>query len=606
MREATDTWEDTMSRQMINFFLASAVGLAGLLTVGAMVARAAEQITQQQLLGTELVTGLTDNSAFLSSPQAGPAKHDFTGSLKLDEAGMETEPAAFKLSEVMGKNPKIFPAVSLSFFAANGDLVPVERDVIRAGSSAEGTGYWDMIVQPGRVWSEPGDGEWSRASFPFSLMHSIEGETHHGVATFLYNDKAVSNLRYQIVQQTSPYSIEDYFTAWGRVPARYIVGGIEDLATRRANYAKEVADRFPMADWSALEAKVGADKLADFESAMEQDEVLLSGLVVDGTFYHKPCKSAAGPLPFCDVTNFGVWSATKSLSNAVALLRLAQKFGPEVFDAKVVDYVNIPAKHDGWQKVTFKDLLNMASGVGFGTSTRDPNDSVDGYLDGNYATWYEARSVGDKLAALAETPDLPWGPGEVTRYRDQDMFLLGLAMTEYLKRKEGGDADVWAMLVDEVYRPIGIHHAPTNRTIESDGSKGQPIMAFGYYPSLSDLAKIAMLYQNKGRHGDTQILHAPMIESILAGSDDRGLTTGGKNAFGDQRYYMSFWNARHDAGDACKLYVPAMIGWVGNILALLPNGMVGIRLSKNWDGNEAAEDYTGMANVANRLDAFCK
>src|SRR6201999_2541706 len=101
----------------------------------------------------------------------------------------------------------------------------------------------------------------------------------------------------------------------------------------------------------------------------------------------KPCKSAAGPLPYCDVTGFGVWSATKTLANAVALLRLAQKYGPEVFSAKVVDYVKIPATHKGWNDVTFANLLNMASGVGFGTDERNPNKIEDGYLEGNYSEW---------------------------------------------------------------------------------------------------------------------------------------------------------------------------------------------------------------------------
>ena len=44
-----------------------------------------------------------------------------------------------------------------------GDLVPATQDVIRAGSLPEGESFWDIIVQPGRVWKEEGDGEWSRA-----------------------------------------------------------------------------------------------------------------------------------------------------------------------------------------------------------------------------------------------------------------------------------------------------------------------------------------------------------------------------------------------------------------------------------------------------------
>ncbi|NJO35848.1 MAG: hypothetical protein HC869_24965 [Rhodospirillales bacterium] len=145
------------------------------------------------------------------------------------------------------------------------------------------------------------------------------------------------------------------------------------------------------------------------------------------------------------------------------------------------------------------------------------------------------------------------------------MFLLGVAMAEYLKRKSG-NGDLWQMLEDEVYRPIGIHHAAINRTIERDGSKGQPLMAYGYYPTLSDIAKIATLYQNKGRHGDDQILYAPMIEKMLAGADDRGLPTGSANAYGGQRYFMSLWNSRYSASDTCKLYLPAAIGWAGTSL----------------------------------------
>ena len=376
-------WEERGMGSRAFLLLAAAFMLP--LLVNAASAQTADKITQQELLQQTAVAGLVDNRAFLPSSQANQARNDFIGTLQLVEAEMGTDPASFKAPKVMGKNPKIFPGVSLAFFTKDGDLVPVDREVIRMGSTPAGTSYWDMIVQPGHVWSEPGEGKWSRASFPFSLVHSIEGETHHGVATFLYTDQEVSDLRFQIVQQTAPDYIEDYFTAWGRVPASYVQGDVNNLTLLRSDYARERADRFPMAEWSALEAKVGADNLADFESAMAQDEVLVSGLIIDGTFYHKPCKSAAGPLPYCETTGFGVWSATKTLANAAALLRLAQKYGPEVFSEKVVKYVEIPAEHDGWRDATFGDLLNMASGVGFGTDKRDPNDIGDGYLEGNYS-----------------------------------------------------------------------------------------------------------------------------------------------------------------------------------------------------------------------------
>ena len=62
--------------------------------------------------------------------------------------------------------------------------------------------------------------------------------------------------------------------------------------------------------------------------------------------------------------------------------------------------------------------------------------------------------------------------------------------------------------------------------------------------------------------------------------------------------YRSLWYARYGASDNCKLNLPAMEGWGGNLVVLMPNGMTGIRLSKNWDGSEDVDDYSGMAKVA--------
>ncbi|WP_162913132.1 serine hydrolase [Rhodospirillaceae bacterium SYSU D60014] len=518
---------------------------------------------------------------------------------------MSTEPAQFSSREVLGKDPKMFPAVEIPFFTHDGDLVPVSRDVIRYGSTAKGRSFWDIIVQPGRVWSEPGDNGWSRASFPFALMHLIEGETHNGVAMFLYNEDQVSDVRFQIVQQTAPFYVTDYFTAWGQAPARYRPGGVEGLDRLKRAYEAEVADRFPIASWDELAAKVGADKLEEFESAMNQDEVLVSGLVHDGTLYRKACKSASGELPYCDRQRFGVWSATKSTAAATAMLHLAQKYGPEIFEEKVGDYVEVSAEHDGWNDVTFGDVLNMATGVGFGTTQRTPNDINDGYLEGNYAAWYEAKSEAAKVAEGFKSPDLPWEPSEVVRYRDQDMFLLGVLLDEYLKRKEGPDADLWNMLVEEVYKPIGIHHAPTNKTIEPDGREGQPMMLYGYYPTLGDLAKIAQLYHDRGKHDGEQILHAAKLEEMIYGTHERGLPTGEEIGDSQGRYHMAFWHAPYDSEDGCSLYVPMMRGWGGNLVVLMPDELTGIRLAKNWEGGEAVTDVSGMATVADRLARFC-
>jgi hypothetical protein len=173
--------------------------------------------------GTATAT-LIDNAAFLPSAGAQAAAEAFEGVLVLGETTMLTEPAVFKSSDVLGANPQVFPGVTLGFATDGGYLVPAEQGVIRYGSIHAGKSFWDVIVQPGTVWSEPGDDGWSRASFPLALVHSIEGETHNGVGMFLYRGEEVSDLRVQITQQTSPFYVEDYFLASARVPMRREAG----------------------------------------------------------------------------------------------------------------------------------------------------------------------------------------------------------------------------------------------------------------------------------------------------------------------------------------------------------------------------------------------
>jgi hypothetical protein len=587
-----------------------AVLILGVLTlIGAHCATAAAQrISTAELLSPTWSGGVTANSAFTPGLNAVTEHAPFLGTLRLTETEMTTEPAVFSPPSVLGRDPKRFPGVTISFFTNKGDLVPFTQDVIRYGSNIQGRSYWDLIVQPGRVWSQPGDSGWSRAAFPFALVNSLEGETHNGLATFLYRGSRVSNLRFQIVQQTAPFYIKDDFVAAGLVRATFAPVAIAQLSSLKRVYEADRADAVPIASWDQLAAKAGSAKLADFDGMMRASDIVLSGLDYQGTFYLKGCQSAGGQLPWCDRARFGVWSATKALANETALLRLAEKYGPAVFEMRIADYVPEASRYRGWHNVRFEDAINMATGIGNGSTKREPNDTSDGYLDASYSSWYEARSTQEKVAALLKDGGVyPWGPGQVTRYRDQDMFVLGVAMDRFLKSKEGPAANVWSMLQREVFAPIGIHQAPTNRTIEADGSAGHPLMAYGYYPTISDMVLIARLYQNYGKHGDQQILYAPRIRELLAGPNPRGFPTGEKLPAGETTYINAFWVTSYVASQGCRLFYPRMIGWGGNIVALLPGGLTGIRLAKSGETADNSEvDTSGMAQAANSLSKFCQ
>jgi hypothetical protein len=454
------------------------------------------------------------------------------------------------------------------------------------------------------VWSEPGEGAWSRAAFPFALVNSLEGETHNGLATFAYRGREVTNLRFQIVQQTAPYWVSDYFTAAGVAEASR--RSARDSQKFVKTYRDSLADRVILGSWTELAAELGSDRLVGFDAGLPPDQTVLAGLDYRGKFYLQFCSSAAGELPWCDRARFGVWSATKALANETALLRLAQKFGPEVFELKIADYVPEAASHPAWRTVRFEDAIDMATGIGNGSAKREPNDISDGYIDPTYDEWYGARSERAKVEALLETGRAyPWGPGKVARYRDQDMFVLGVAMDRFLKSREGARADLWSMLENEVFLPIGIHYAPINRTLEADGRPGQPLMAFGYYPTIGDMVKISRLYQNGGRHGEMQILYSPRIRALFDARPSIGLPTGSKTRFGETYYYNAFWMNAYGQGARCRFQYPVMVGWGGNLVALLPQGLTAIRLGKSPNDDERSGDPSDLAVVGNRIAPFC-
>src|SRR5947208_6770616 len=51
-------------------------------------------------------------------------------------------------------------------------------------------------------------------------------------------------------------------------------------------------------------------------------------------------------------------------------------------------------------------------------------------------------------------------------------------------------AHLWDMVSNEVFQPIGISHAPMQHTLEPNGARGIPLLAFGFFPTIDDVAKL--------------------------------------------------------------------------------------------------------------------
>jgi hypothetical protein len=145
------------------------------------------------------------------------------------------------------------------------------------------------------------------------------------------------------------------------------------------------------------------------------------------------------------------------------------------------------------------------------------------------------------------------------------------------------------MVQAEVLTPIGIHQAPTVRTAESGGHEGLLWCNAGYYPTLDDLAKIALLYQARGAHGGVQILNRDLTTDLLAARD--AIVKNADAALGpvaaplagsseDGLYEMGFHFLRYVNANGAAEYLPSMHGSGDNEVILYPNRMISIVMAK--------------------------
>jgi CubicO group peptidase (beta-lactamase class C family) len=369
----------------------------------------------------------------------------------------------------------------------------------------------------------------------------------------------------------------------------YTPGHVGDADAVQAQFAAELQRQAPIRPWSALPAVAGTKRLEEFDGDLAPETRKISGVILDGVLYVRGCQTRFGPYPYCREMRHGVFSVTKSMGAAVALLRLAQKYGDDVFALKIKDYVPVTAAHDGWEHVTFADVLNMATGIGDNEPQREPNlVMADENAPKMNQEWLRnARTGQEKLDVSFSYGKYPWGPGEVLRYNSTQTFVLAVAMDNFLKRREGPQTHLWDMVVTEVFQPIGIFHAPIMHTQEKDGGRGMALLAYGMYVAIDDVAKLTELFQHGGRHHGQQLLSAAKVAEALYQTEAKGLPSTMGNRFGEGRYHLSFWSLPHRTRTGCSFQIPFMAGFFGNFVVVMPNGISTFRFADGF--NDDAE-----------------
>ncbi|MBN2003258.1 MAG: PD40 domain-containing protein, partial [Anaerolineae bacterium] len=465
------------------------------------------------------------------------------------------------------------PEFDFKFVQSDGYLIPVQRGQIIADHP-----LWNIILEPGRVWQEAGDGDFSRASLPFALITKGGNATFNGTLTFLFDAHSVSKVWYQITQETTTYARANL---WGLLDAVYHsepVGGAEQI---RADFAAELVGRLPAKPIQALAEEYPGVDVSAFGRGVTPAHMTWYGVMVNGVNYVGGCQTRFGTYPYCESMRATSYSTAKSAFVGVALMRLAQKYSLGVTDLLIKDYVPEYTVSPGdWEHVTFNHTLDMSTGnyVSNGFMADDTGVKMNEF--------YGAQPYSARIAAAFTAPSAA-APGEQWVYRTSDTFILTRALHNYLQSQEGPEADIYRFVVDEVYRPLGLGPGvfTTMRTADNNW-QGQAEGGYGTWWIPDDIAKLALLLNNNGgRINGEQVLHPGLLAATMQRDPgDRGVKIDRR-----QMYNNAFWATHYTKSDGfdCDFWITEMQGVSGNVVALFPNGITYYYFSDNqeftWD-----------------------
>jgi hypothetical protein len=128
-------------------------------------------------------------------------------------------------------------------------------------------------------------------------------------------------------------------------------------------------------------------------------------------------------------------------------------------------------------------------------------------------------------------------------------------------------------------------------------------MAYGHYPTLDDLAKIALLYENHGNWNGKHLLDSSLVskllpqdtppeEALLASSD------------GTTYYLTNWWLQQMESVDGCTKYFSNMQGWGGNTVTLAPQETVVMRIRNYFYGTPDPRDT--IIDIIDELTSVCE
>lgn len=558
-------------------------------------------LTAKDLLSNENPADPVEDAAFALPANAAMPKEAFEGRLELQNPGASGGFAKIhqeiEFTSESDSSWKHLPPLGFEFVQNGSHLIPVQQGLIITGSP-----WFNYIVGPGRVWREKSDGGYTRASFPFALVERNQNCVHNGEMMFLFSNRKarrVSEVRYQVTQETCAYL---KFDMWGQLSATYTPYRIANSTALKDDEAREIQQRIPSKPFVALATDFpssSVDLAGFFRGVRFPNDITTYGLYINGTNYVGNCQTRHGQYAFCDEMRLPSYSTAKSAFVSVAMMRLSQLYGTSIYEQMIRNFVPQYILGGDWTNVTFGNTLDMATGnyinPGFEADENSPEE-----------TRFIRDETYDKKIADAFAP-FPHKtvPGTTWIYQSHATFILTQAVTGFLQKKQGRDADLFNLVRDDVYRPIHLSKGALTTIRTDDSATGRPSGYFGLFFIQDDVVKIArFLSQGKGRVWGSQVLDPERLrEAMFQQFSDKGLTVPGQG--NDSFHYKSgFWGKHMSPAEfpqyTCDFWIPYMSGYGGISILLLPNDAIYYMFS---DANEFVW-YVAVHEI-NKLKPFC-
>jgi len=567
----TDTATDTGGGQPFDPCALDVVGNAALLE--------APILSAAELSSAASPASPIGEDAFAMPADAPAAHHIFEGRLQLHdeaEAQMETHFADYWISP--GQATSTLPEIDLQLVQCGRDVIPAQRGRIITDDP-----YWDLLVSPGKAWSTGFDDGMSRAALPFSLTFKFENCTQNGVLTFLFDSDQVSQVRYQVTQETCPWHI---FDLWGQSSASYIPGPVEGAETIRTDFLEELDNRFPVKPLADLEADYPGFSLSALDEGLTLEEQTSRGILVDGTLYLADCPTRFGNHAFCETITLPSYSLSKTLYVGLTMAALAQELEVDPYAQEVSDLLPAAtaASPGQWEGVTLEHLIDMSTG-----HYRYAQQTDDFLGDFFYDYTLDGRLEASFLFPYQEPP------GQRMVYLTPHFQIAAAAMDALLLSQGEEITDSFGWAVERIYKPAGLPPElfSSLRTWEDGGqNNGTAFGGYGMILTPQGIAQLSRFVLDGGAVDGKQILHPDRLaETLFQDPEDVGAPMN----YYDWSYNNGMWGYPL-APWGCEGKVPTLFGVSGVTVMLAPNGVVYFAF------NDMVEQP--VVSILNQLDAI--